>query len=253
MKPIMYLFEELVKDIGGSACIKILKLLEGKENVSEFVLAENMDMNINELRTYLYKLSEKNLIYSTRRKDKQKGWYVYYWTFNFRHGRDLIIKNKEKQLEDLKNKINNKEIPKYICPNRCMSAYLEDAMEIQFKCPECNSLLKLKEIKYDEEVLKNKINEIEKQMDELRQSIIVEIVPKEKKELAKKPKAKITKKKPAKKKNKKITKKKEAKKSNKPKKETVNKKAKKSGNKKNKIVKKAKKSIIKRLKKNFSR
>src|SRR3989344_4843022 len=238
MKPIMYLFEELVKDIGGSACIKILKLVEGKENVSEFVLAENIDMNINELRTYLYKLSEKNLIYSTRRKDKQKGWYVYYWTFNFRHGRDLIIKNKE--------------IPKYICPNGCMSAYLEDAMEIQFKCPECNSLLKLKEIKYDEEVLKNKINEIEKQMDELRQSIIVEIVPKEKKELAKKPKAKITKKKPAKKKNKKITKKKEAKKSNKPKKETVNKKAKKSGNKKNKIVKKAKKSIIKRLKKNFS-
>ena len=62
MKSVMYLFEDLVREICGPASIKILKLLEGKENVSEFVLAENLDMNINELRTYLYKLSENNLI-----------------------------------------------------------------------------------------------------------------------------------------------------------------------------------------------
>jgi len=214
MKSIMHLFEELVKDVAGPASVRILKLLEGKENVSEFILAENMDMNINELRTYLYKLSEHNLIYSTRKKDKTKGWYVYYWTFNFRHGRDLIIKNKEKQLEELKIKINNKEIPKYVCPNGCMSVYMEDAMEIEFKCRECNSLLRLKEVKYDEEVLKNKISEIEGQLEELRKSVIVEIVPKEKREVKKKSvKKPVKKKKVAKKKTgKKIMKKKESKK-----------------------------------------
>ncbi len=219
MKSIMHLFEELVKDVCGPSGIRILKLLEGKENVSEFTLAENMDMNINELRTYLYKLSEHNLIYSTRKKDKTKGWYVYYWTFNFRHGRDLIIKYKQKQLEELKIKINNKEIPKYVCPNGCMAVYLEDAMEIEFKCKECNSLLRLKEIKYDEGVLKNKIEEVEKQLEELRQSIIVELVPKEKKEAAKKTKAKPAKKKAVKKPGKKSADKKEKKKKNSPKKE----------------------------------
>lgn len=241
MKSIMHLFEELVKDVCGPAGIRILKLLEGKENVSEFILAENMDMNINELRTYLYKLSEHNLIYSTRKKDKTKGWYVYYWTFNFRHGRDLIIKNKEKQLEELKIKINNKEIPKYVCPNGCISAYLEDAMEIEFKCPECNSLLKLKEIKYDEGVLKNKIEEVEKQLEELRQSIIVEIVPKEKKEVKKKV-AKKSVKKVIKKSNKKTVKKKEKKKNN-----NLNK------NNKNKVVKKktVKKTAKKKSKKKY--
>ena len=59
-------------------------------------------------------------------------------------------------------------------------------MEIEFKCRECNSLLRLKEVKYDEEVLKNKISEIEGQLEELRKSVIVEIVPKEKREVKKK-------------------------------------------------------------------
>src|SRR3990167_11294927 len=127
MKSVMYLFEDLVREICGPASIKILKLLEGKENVSEFVLAENLDMNINELRTYLYKLSENNLIYSTRKKDKQKGWYVYYWTLNLRHARDLVIKYKEGQLQELKSKLNNKEVPKYICPNGCTSLNHEHA------------------------------------------------------------------------------------------------------------------------------
>ena len=77
MQSIMHLFEDLVKEVCGPNCVKILKLLEGKENVSEFTLAENLDMNINELRTMLYKLTEHNLITSTRKKDKTKGWYVY--------------------------------------------------------------------------------------------------------------------------------------------------------------------------------
>ena len=58
----MYLFEELVKYKCGSNGINILKLLVGKEHVSEFVLAEQMEININELRIMLYKLTEDNLI-----------------------------------------------------------------------------------------------------------------------------------------------------------------------------------------------
>jgi len=250
MKSVMYLFEDLVREICGPASIKILKLLEGKENVSEFVLAENLDMNINELRTYLYKLSENNLIYSTRKKDKQKGWYVYYWTFNFRHARDLLIKNKEKQLEDLRNKLNHKEIPKYVCPNNCTSLFLEDAMELEFKCPECNSLLKLKEVKYDENVLGGKIKEIEAQLDELRKAVIVEVVSKEKKVVKRAERKaavksrKKSKRKVAKKKQKKVKREKKAKR-------IIRKKAKKEQNKKvnrNKPSKK-KKGILSKLKK----
>jgi transcription factor E len=229
----MHLFEELVKNVCGSNGISILKLLEGKENVSEFILAENLDMNINELRTLLYKLTEHNLITSIRKKDKQKGWYVYYWTFNFRHARDLLIRFKEEKLKDLNNKINNKEVPKYVCPNGCISIDLENAMEIEFKCPECNSLLKLKEVKYNEEILKKKISEIEEELGKIRQTVIVEIVPKEKKparrkEVKKKAVKKKIKKKPSKKKIKKKAVKKKIKKKSARKQKPINKKIKKN-------------------------
>ena len=92
MKSIIPLFEEIVKEKCGPSGIKLLDLLIGKEDVSEFDLAEKMDININELRIMIYKLTEDNLITSIRKKDKEKGWYVYYWTFNFRHARDLLIK-----------------------------------------------------------------------------------------------------------------------------------------------------------------
>lgn len=204
MKSIMHLFEELVREKCGNDGVKILKLLEGKENVSEFKISEDLDMNINELRILLYKLTEDNLITSIRKKDKQKGWYVYYWTFNFRHARDLLLKHKEQQLQELKVKLTNTEIPKYVCPNGCSSMYLEDAMEIEFKCPECNTLLKLKEIKYNEEVIKKKIKEVEDDIEKIRQEVIIEVVEKAKKELKQKKKEAKQKKKPEKKLVKKI-------------------------------------------------
>tara|TARA_Y100000034_G_C6905797_1_gene420240 strand:- start:3748 stop:4638 length:891 start_codon:yes stop_codon:yes gene_type:complete len=239
----MHLFEELAREVCGPNCVKILKLLEGKENVSEFILSEQMEMNINELRTMLYKLTEKNLLTSIRKKDKQKGWYVYYWTFNFRHARDLLIKHKEKNLEELRHKLKHKEIPKYVCPHGCVSLKLEEAMEIDFKCPECNSLLKLREVKYNEEVIRRRIEEIEEELDRIRQAIIVEIKPKEKKVVKRKVKKKVKKK--TKKKVKKKTKKKTKKKV---KKKTKKKKVKKKIKKK-KVKKKAKKTIKKKVKK----
>ena len=198
MKSIMHLFEELIKESCGPGCVKILYALEGKEHVSEFLLAEKLDMHINELRIMLYKLTEYNLITSIRKKDKEKGWYVYYWTFNFRHARDLLIKYKEKKLEEFNHKLNHKEIPKYVCPHSCVSMSLEDAMEIEFKCPECGSLLKLKEIKYNEEIIKKKIIENEEDLEKIRQAIIVEVKPKEK--VVKKKVKKKSKKRPIKKK-----------------------------------------------------
>ena len=76
MKSILHLINELVREVAGPNGVKVVELLEGKENVSEFILSEQMEMNINELRTILYKLTEHNLLTSTRKKDKQKGWYV---------------------------------------------------------------------------------------------------------------------------------------------------------------------------------
>ena len=207
MKTIMPLFEDLVKETCGSSCIKLIKIMEVKDNISEFDLAEKMKINVNEMRTLLYKLSEKNLVLSTRKKDKEKGWYIYYWSFNFRHAKDLLIKRKEQQLEELKKRLDPNVQPKYICENGCSSYNIEDAMELNFKCPECNFLLKLKEVKYNPEIVNKKIAEVEGHLDLLQKSVIIERIPVEKEKTVKKIKKK-TKKVSKKIKSKKVAKKK---------------------------------------------
>src|SRR3989344_4154143 len=165
MKSIMPLFEDLVKSICGPNCVKLVKIMEVKDNISEFDLADEMKINVNEMRSMLYKLSEHNLVYSTRKKDKDKGWYIYYWSFNFNHARDLLIRQKTNEIEDLNKKLSQDSSTKYICDNGCGSHTLEDAMELNFRCPECNSLLMLREVKYKPEIINKKIAEIEGQIE----------------------------------------------------------------------------------------
>jgi transcription factor E len=249
MKTIMPVFEELAKKICGPNCTKLVKIMEVKDNISEFDLADKMKINVNEMRTMLYKLSEQNLVYSTRKKDKEKGWYIYYWSFNFKHARDLLLQQKNQELEQFQKKLRVGSHEKYICQNSCGSYSLEQAMELNFRCPECNSLLEMKEVKYKPEIINKKIKEIEEQLELLNKAIIIERIPiekveeKEKKLTRKKVTKKVIKKKTVKKTvKKKVTKKKIKKKtpSKKPIKKVVKKKTTK------KIVKKSVKKIVKK-------
>src|SRR3989344_2462220 len=83
--------EEFVSEVAGKESIKILNILKEQNNVSEFDMAEKLKMSINQVRNLLYKLNAHNLVFSTRKKDKDKGLYMYYWTFNFKHARDILI------------------------------------------------------------------------------------------------------------------------------------------------------------------
>ena len=68
--------------IASKSAEDLIEILYDKENVNEFKIAEKLKKNINEVRNILYKLSSFNVISSTRKKDKRKGWYTYFWTLN---------------------------------------------------------------------------------------------------------------------------------------------------------------------------
>ena len=72
--------EEIMLSVLGEAGLPLIKELTGRENVSEFELATKTKKDIKIVRKMLYLLYNQNLISFTRKKDKQKGWYIYYWT-----------------------------------------------------------------------------------------------------------------------------------------------------------------------------
>ena len=77
--------ETVVGDVVGADVISLVRSLKNKKNVSEFKIAETLKQEVNITRNMLYRLYDANLVTFIRKKDKVKGWYIYYWTFNPKH------------------------------------------------------------------------------------------------------------------------------------------------------------------------
>ena len=96
-----------------------------------------------------------------RKKDKKKGWYIYYWTFNPKRVRDLSQNLKKKRLESLKERIEREKAGDFFsCENKCIRLDFEQSTDFEFKCPECGSLL-------NQEDNAEKIKELEKEIKSL--------------------------------------------------------------------------------------
>ncbi len=242
------LIEETICDIVGEDLPPLLNLLlVGKPNISEFKLAEQLNITVNQVRSMLYRMQEHNLVDFIRKKDKRKGWYIYYWTLNKRNTFGLLKEYKRKQLEDLKNRLAREQAGGFfVCPMGCARMKMDQAMEVEFRCQECGSLVKEQNNSRTVENIRRMIKEIE---TELAEPLVLEgalkNVLRKKPERRKKKvvKKKVVEEKPVKDVKKKIVKKKTIKKV---KKKIVKKKVVKKKVKKKAVKRKVKKKIVKK-------
>lgn len=141
---------------------RILFYLRGKSNISEFIIAEELDLEIHRTRNLLYKLLDVNLVSFKRKKDKIKGWYICYWDFN-----ETIIPHLEEKLrmdtiKKLKNRLDNEaEGFFYMCRFAHTRQGFEEAFEYNFKCPECGELMNQVDNSRTIEFLKKRISDLE--------------------------------------------------------------------------------------------
>ncbi|HLC58476.1 MAG TPA: hypothetical protein VJI68_01310 [Candidatus Nanoarchaeia archaeon] len=141
-KPTEDQIKETLLEIGGEFSYELYKILKGKENVDEFDIAEKIKISINQLRNLIYKFEQYNLISSTRKKDRKKGWYIYFFTLNQRQVEDMVKKIKSDKIKKLEKQLEREtNFQFYRCPNKCIRIPTENAMENNFLCVECGSLL----------------------------------------------------------------------------------------------------------------
>lgn len=159
------IIEEAITDIAGEDVVPLVKLIKNKKNVSEFKIAESLKEEVNLVRNKLYRLYHANLVSFTRRKDKKKGWYIYYWTFRLKQVKYVIQNLKKQRLEKLKERLKReKENSFFMCSNTCMRLDFERAIGFEFKCPECGELM-------NQEQNEEKIKEIESDIKKLEKEI----------------------------------------------------------------------------------
>jgi transcription initiation factor TFIIE subunit alpha len=134
----------LVGQVAGEDAINVAEFIIAKgENVSEFLIAEALELQINHVRNILYRLQENNLVTFNRKKDKKKGWYIYYWSFNHPQAISTIQKMKENRIENLKKRLEKEDSSTfYTCASKCLRLTFQNALESNFSCPECSKSLK---------------------------------------------------------------------------------------------------------------
>jgi len=143
MKPYNFV-DDVVSEVAGQDVVPLVRVLKNKCNVSEFKLADCIKCEINLTRNMLYRLYDYSLVSFIRKKDKKKGWYIYYWTFNERRAKDLIKDIKKKRYDRLMERLERERTTQFfICPNKCMRLDFEQSHDFSFKCPECGCLLDL--------------------------------------------------------------------------------------------------------------
>ncbi|MBT6402234.1 hypothetical protein HOK09_02105 [Candidatus Woesearchaeota archaeon] len=136
----------LVKRVAGNDTVKIFEILTKRKNVSEFKIAEKLGISVNQVRNMIYRLQEHNLVSFTRKKDKVKGWYIYYWTFEKPKAVELIVDITSKETKENQRELDNiEDIRYYLCKYCRTKLGEEEAMELQFLCEGCGEILELQD------------------------------------------------------------------------------------------------------------
>ncbi|MFA5952996.1 MAG: hypothetical protein WC812_00210 [Candidatus Pacearchaeota archaeon] len=176
------LLKEVVTLTVGKQAEGVADLLNSKIYINEFVIAKKLNLTINQARNILYKISDEGLVSSVRKKDKKKGWYTYYWKFEIIKALEFLKNHLLKDMEGLKQKIKEREHTVYYICKRCnIEVNEEQALTLDFGCPECGSVFEIK----DNSALIKEINKELLKLEE-KMKIVDEEIGKERGQLEKK-------------------------------------------------------------------
>ncbi|MFX1486265.1 MAG: transcription factor E [Promethearchaeota archaeon] len=144
----------------------ILNILNRAQEVTDEELAEKSGMRLNVVRKILYKLYDNRLASYRRVRDKNTGWFIYFWKLNPERIFTLVRKKKTLVLKHLKERLAyEKENTFYQCKEDNNSRFtFDEAMEITFRCPKCGNPLKHQKNTRMIRVLQNQIKKLERDL-----------------------------------------------------------------------------------------
>lgn len=172
----------VVEDIAGKQATEIVKLLVGKKDVNEFLIAKKLKLTINQTRNILYKLTDRGLVSFTRKKDKRKGWYIYFWTLNSLKSLGSLEKKLLGKTEQFNNQLKNRKTKRfYFCKTCNVEVGEETALLNNFTCRECGEVYSLAEKDKVVKELESKIAKLERQLKMIKEEMENEEIRQEKK------------------------------------------------------------------------
>jgi transcription factor E len=170
------LLKKVVENTAGLAAVKIVDLLEGKKDVNEFLIAKKLGLTINQTRNLLYRLSHLGILTSIRKKDKRKGWYIYFWTFNVLKSLEVLEATLNTEISRLQNHLEAKKRSRYYKCALCgREATEEEALLTNFTCSECGEVYSLADNAPIIEENAKQIEKLQKELNHIKSEIQIEV------------------------------------------------------------------------------
>ncbi|MFX1565064.1 MAG: transcription factor E [Promethearchaeota archaeon] len=137
------LIKQVVIEFAGEDAFEVVRHLKDNEETTDEEIANETGMRLNAVRKILYKLYDLHLASYRRTRDKQTGWFVYYWILEPERIHGLLRDKKNKVLDKLQQRLQfETENTFYHCKNNgCPRHTFEEAMANAFKCPVCSGQL----------------------------------------------------------------------------------------------------------------
>ncbi|WP_297475710.1 transcription factor E [Thermococcus sp.] len=154
---------DLAMELGGEEAVEVIKALEKKKEATDEELAETTGIRVNTVRKVLYLLYDQGLAEFKRIRDKETGWYYYYWHLETKRLPEILRARKMAELKKLKEMLEEEtsEIYYWCGTEGHPKLTFDEAMEYEFQCPICGKML----MQYDNtevvEDLKKRIEELE--------------------------------------------------------------------------------------------
>jgi len=166
---------ELAMDIGGEEAVDVIKALEKKKEATDEELAEMTEIRVNTVRKILYALYDEGLAEFKRIRDKETGWYYYYWRLETKKLPEILRAKKMAELKKLKEMLEEETSEMYYwCGNEGHPKLtFDEAMEYEFQCPICGSML----MQYDNTAI---VEELQRRIEELEIELGLREKPKKK-------------------------------------------------------------------------
>jgi transcription initiation factor TFIIE subunit alpha len=134
--------------------------------VTDEELAEELGLELNDVRRALFILYENDLASYRRVRDEDSGWLTYLWTFEYEN----IPQNLAEEMERLMVALDRREEYErenefYLCEVCSLRFEFGEAMDFGFECPECGSPLEAMENDRLLEAMQERLAELEDELN----------------------------------------------------------------------------------------
>lgn len=129
-------------------------------------LAELFKTKVTIVRSTLNKLCYRGIVSYDKIKDKNSGWYDYYWKIDFHKLAKIIYAEHKERKTKIQEKMDFGTTYDFFgCKNMCKLQPFEIAAEYNFVCPHCSE--KLEHYDYNKEIkeMQKYLNIIDKEMN----------------------------------------------------------------------------------------